>query len=54
MTVLWTTTELPASAFDPEPAPDDGPWCYRPDLWGHGLTARDLATMTDVPTGEYL
>lgn len=55
MTVLWTTSELPASAFDPEPDDgDDGPWCRHPDLWGNGLTSHDLDHMTDVPTGEYL
>lgn len=32
MTVLWTTEELPAEQWDPEPDEDDGPWCRTPGL----------------------
>lgn len=34
MTVLWTTTELPGAAFDPEPDDDedDTPNCRTPGL----------------------
>jgi hypothetical protein len=49
VTVLWSASELPGRAFDPDPDDDgDGPWCRHPDLWGNGLTSRDLDRMTDV------
>lgn len=35
--------------LDPDPGDGDyGPWCRYPDLWGNGLTGRDLDRMTDV------
>lgn len=57
MTVLWTTTELPGLAFDPEPPDDedDSPACRTPcDLWGQGITAHQANTATLIPTGDYL
>lgn len=55
--MLWTTEELPGTAFDPEPDDeDDGPWCNQPtnpygmDLRGQHATPYQLHTMTTVPT----
>lgn len=53
---LWATDELPGLAWDPEPDDEDnGPYCRHHDLWGFGLNAAQLWTMTDVNlTGSYL
>ncbi|MCX4697030.1 hypothetical protein [Streptomyces sp. NBC_01373] len=58
MTFLWTATELPGHAYDPEPDDDndDTPHCRAPrDLWGQGITAHAANTATVItPPARYL
>lgn len=54
MTVHWTTTDLPATAWDPEPPDDggqddDGPWCpAHAGLWRQGTPLHRLDTATTM------
>lgn len=56
MTTHWTTTDLPATAWDPEPDDDDGPWCpAHAGLWGQGTPLDRLDTATTITVvGEIL
>lgn len=49
--------ELPLAeqlTLDDEWLDDDGRATPSPDLWGQGLTSRQIWTMTTIPTGGYL
>ena len=60
MTTHWTTTDLPATAWDPEPyddgQDDDGPSCLaHAGLWGQGTPLHRLDTATTITVvGEIL
>jgi hypothetical protein len=57
MTAQQLALDCEPTWLDPEPDDEDdnGPWCFRPDLWGQHASEWRLATMTTInPIGGYL
>ena len=58
MTTHWTTTDLPATAWDPEPddgQDDNSPYCpTHAGLWGQGIPLDRLDTAITVTVEDDL